>query len=285
MDSNIHITHPIFQEPAMKLFRPLFLLIITFTFSQTPYAGQDNNDVFYDIQKKGVIEVGVSILPPWVMRGKDGGLVGFEIDIAKQLAKDMGVKVKFKEYQWSKMIPALKKGEIDIIASGLSITPKRALEINYTQPYSSSGYSLVTNLSLTKDFTSIKNLNNKEVYITAVKGTVSADLAKRVFPKAKLDIRKTEEDATSAVVNGSVHAFVSSSPIPEFISLKHPDEVDLPLKKPLLTTKEAFAIRKNNQEMLHYLNSWIVAHQADEWIDSSYKYWFKSLKWQSQVAK
>lgn len=269
----------------MKFIRSLFLLVFTFAFSQNLFASSDNKDIFYDILKKGEIQVGVSVLPPWVMKDKKGEFIGFEIDIAKQLAKDMGVKVKFKEYQWSKMIPALKKGEIDIIASGLSITPKRALEINYSQHYSSSGYSLVTNLELTKDFTSIKNLNDKKVYITAVKGTVSADLAKRVFPDAKLDLRETEEDATSAVVNGTVHAFVSSSPIPEFISLKHPNEVDLPLKNPLLTTKEAFAIKKNNQEMLNFLNAWIIAHEADEWIESSHKYWFNSLKWQRQVTE
>ncbi|MBE9559186.1 MAG: transporter substrate-binding domain-containing protein [Proteobacteria bacterium] len=269
----------------MKFFRALLLLIITISFSQTLLAGSDNKDIFYSIQKKGEILVGVSVLPPWVMKNKKGKLIGFEIDIANQLAKDLGVKIKFKEYQWSKMIPALKKGEIDIIASGLSITPKRALEINYSIPYSSSGYSLVTNLSLTKDFTSIKNLNDKKIFIAAVKGTVSADLAKRVFPNAKIDLRKTEQDATSAVVNGTVHAFISSSPIPEFISLKHPDQVDLPLKDPLLTTKEAFAINKNNQEMLNYLNAWITAHDADEWIESSHKYWFSSLKWQHQVAK
>ena len=57
------------------------------------------------------------------------------------------------------------------------------------------------------------------------------------------------------------------------------------LKKPLLTTKEAFAVKKNNQEMLNFLNAWIVAHEADNWIDSSHQYWFNSLKWQSQVAK
>lgn len=269
----------------MKHLRSLLLLIITFAFSHTLYANSADNDIFYSIQKKGEIKVAVSILPPWVMRDKKGELIGFEIDIAKQLAKDMGVKVKFKEYQWSKMIPALKKGEVDIIASGLSITPKRALEINYSAPYSSSGYSLVTCLALTKDFTSIKDLNNKKVYIAAVKGTVSSDLAKRIFPNAKIELRETEEDATSAVVNGTVHAFVSSSPIPEFISLKYPDKVDLPLKDPLLTTKEAFAIKKNNQEMLNFLNSWITAHVADDWIESSHQYWFNSLKWQRQVAK
>ena len=273
----------------MKIFSKSLLLVITLfvgsIFSAQLYASESKNGVLNSIQKKAEITIGVSILPPWVMKNKQGELIGFEIDIANQLARDMGVKVKFKQYQWNEMIPALNKGEVDIIASGLSITPKRALQVNFSNPYSSSGYSLVSNLSLTKDFTSIKDLNNEKIFITAVKGTVSADLATKVFPKAKLDLRKTAKEATSAVVNGTVHAFISSSPVPEFVSLKHPDSVDLPLKKPLLTTKEAFAVRNNNQEMLNFLNAWIIAHKADGWIDSSHKYWFKSLKWQPQVAE
>ena len=102
---------------------------------------------------------------------------------------------------------------------------------------------------------------------------------------ANIDLRKTSTDATSAVVNGAVHAFVASSPTPEFIALKHANKVDLPLKKPLLTTKEAFAIKKNNQEMLNFLNAWITAHQADEWISSSHQYWFNNLEWQNRVTK
>lgn len=269
----------------MTFFRTLFLIIATFTLSQNLYAGSSDKGLLHDIQKKGEIVVGVSILPPWVMKDKKGELIGFEIDIAKQLATDMGVKVKFKQYQWSKMIPALRKGEVDIIASGLSITPKRALKISFSTPYSTSGYSLVSCLSLTEGFTNIKDLNSKDVRIAAVKGMVSADLVKRVFPNARLILKNTKKEAADAVVNGRVHAFVSSSPVPEFIALNHPDQVDLPLKNPLLSTKEAFAIRKNNQEMLNFLNAWVVAHDADEWIDSSHEYWFNTLKWQRQVAK
>ena len=267
----------------MKIFRSLLFALIGLALALPASAG--TGSLLHNIQKKGEITVGVSILAPWVMENKEGKLIGFEIDIANQLAKDLGVKVKFKRYQWNEMIPALKKGEIDIIASGLSITPKRALDINFSNPYSSSGYSLVSNLSLTRDFTSIKDLNSDKVYIAAVEGTVSADLVEKVFPQAKIDLRKDAKDATSAVVNGTVHAFVSSSPVPEFISLKHPNEVDLPLKKPLLSTREAFAVRRGNQEMLNYLNAWIEAHEADEWIDSSHNYWFKTLKWQRQLAE
>ncbi len=264
----------------MKFLKALFLLVLSLAFSNIATAASSMLD---NIQKSGEIKVGVSIMPPWVMLSKEGKLIGFEIDIAKQLAKDIGVKAVFKQYQWKQMIPALKKGEIDIIASGLSITPQRALKINYSIPYASSGYSLVTNLSLTKDFRSIKDLNNEKVYITAVKGTVSANLAGKVFPKAKLDIRKTEKDASAAVINGMVHAFVAPSPIPQFISLKHSDAVDLPLKNPLLTTKEAFAVNKGDQDILNFLNAWIIAHEADDWIESVHEYWFNSLKWQRQV--
>ena len=266
----------------MKFFRQFLFLVTTLFFSQQIYAGS-GNDILTNIQKKKEITVGVAILTPWVMKNKEGKLIGFEIDVANQLARDLGIKAKFKQYQWNKLIPALKKGEIDIIASGLSITPGRALKIDFSNPYSSSGYSLVSNLEMTKDFTSIRDLNDEKIYITAVKGTVSAGLAQKVFPLAKLDLRKNAKDATSAVVNGSVHAFISSSPVPEFVSLKNPDKVDLPLKKPLLTTKEAFAIKKGNQGMLNFLNAWIVAHQADEWIESSHNYWFNSLKWQRQM--
>jgi len=265
----------------MKFFKILFLLILSLTFSNATTA---SGNLLDSIQKAGEIRVGVSIMPPWVMADKNGKLIGFEIDIANQLAKDIGVKAVFKQYQWKQMIPALQKGEIDIIASGLSITPQRALKINYSMPYASSGYSLVTNLNLTKDFNSIKDLNNEKVYITAVKGTVSASLASKVFPKAKLDIRKTERDASAAVINGMVHAFIAPSPIPEFISLKHSDAVDLPLKNPLLTTKEAFAVDKGDQDILNFLNAWIIAHEADEWIESVHEYWFNSLKWQRQVV-
>jgi len=269
----------------MTFFRSLFFLIFTFALSQNLYAATNTKGLLHDIQKNGEIVVGISILQPWVMKNKKGEYVGFEIDIAKQLATDMGVKIKFKEYPWKKMIPALRKGEIDIIASGLSITPHRALKIDFSNPYSSSGYSLASCLSLTKGFNNIKEMNDEHVYIAAVEGTVSAGLVKRIFPEAILSLQKTRKEASAAVISCKVHAFIAPSPIPDFIALKHPKIVDLPLKKPLLSTKEAFAIRKNNQPMLNFLNAWITAHSADNWIESSHKYWFESLNWQPKNAK
>jgi len=263
-----------------RLLLPFLLLL---GMSSTSHSA--SQDVFDQIIKRGELRVGISIMAPWVMKDKNGKYIGFEIDIAKQLASDMGVKPVFKQYDWNKLIPALVNKEIDVIASGISITPKRGLTIRFSNPYSSSGYNLVSNLKLTKDFTSIKDLNDSKVYIGVVKGTVSESLVPKVFPRAKLDTFKDNQEATDAVVNGTVHAFVASAPTPRFVALNHPDDVDLPLEKPLLVTKEAFAINKYNPEMLAYLNSWIIAHEADAWIRSAHSYWFKSLKWRRKIAK
>jgi len=270
----------------MKLLSRLFLpLLLILGLANTSVAAAESKEVFDQIIKKGEIRVGISIMAPWVMKDKNGKYVGFEIDIAKQLASDMGVKPVFKHYQWDQLIPALVNREIDIIASGLSITPKRGLKIRFSNPYASSGYNLVSNLKLTRDFTSIKDLNDSKVYIGAVRGTVSESLVPKVFPRAKFDTFKDNKEATDAVVNGTVHAFVASAPIPRFVALNNPDEVDLPLEKPLLVTKEAFAINTHNPEMLAYLNSWITAHEADAWIKSAHSYWFKSLQWRRKVGR
>ena len=80
----------------MKFFsRLLASLLFMLAVTSTPHAA--STDVFDQIIKKGEIRVGISIMAPWVMKDRDGKYVGFEIDVAKQLASDMGVKPVFKE--------------------------------------------------------------------------------------------------------------------------------------------------------------------------------------------
>ena len=120
-------------EIYMKFFARL-LLPLLFLLGITGHSYAAPKDVFDRIIDKGEIRVGISIMAPWVMKDKDGKYVGFEIDVAKQLASDMGVKPVFKEFEWNKLIPALVNREIDIIASGISITPKRGLIIRFRNP-------------------------------------------------------------------------------------------------------------------------------------------------------
>ena len=98
------------------------------------FPGLADADVLDDILDRGTIRVGVAEFVPWTIRTKSGELIGFEIDVAKKIASDMGVKPEFTVYEWEKIIPALQRGEIDVIAGGMAITPSRALQVNFSRP-------------------------------------------------------------------------------------------------------------------------------------------------------
>jgi len=263
------------------------LSIVQAEVASTSRTGASHSNLPGTLQKvleKGTLRVGVSLFTPWTLKNKDGQLVGFEIDVAKQLAKDLGVQPEFHVFDWENIVPALLKREIDIIAAGMVITPQRALKVNFSQPYDSSGIGLVTNTSLTKTFQGPQDLNRSEVVLTAVTGTVAEGLARRVFPKATIKTFASSQEAIQAVISGKVHGYVEHAPITTFVALDNPKTVDEPLSKPLLETKAGFAVLKGDPDFINFLNAWIISHNADVWLTSAHKYWFGSLDWRADTG-
>ncbi len=264
----------------MKQLKQFFLLamfVLLAIFVCVSHAG-----TFDQVLKTGTLNIGVSLFEPWVIINKDGELDGFEIQIAKQLAKDMGIKVEFKVVEWENLVETLEAKEIDIIIAGMAITPERALRINFSNPYASSGISMAACIAQTKNMDSLDELNDPKVSIGAVSNTVSEQLAGQVFSKAKIKSFSNSEDAINAVIEGEIHVLVASSPIPQFLAKKHPDKVDVPLSKPLLSYRTGMAVNRGEQEFLNYLNAWITARDAEGWLPAKHKYWFESLEWKKE---
>jgi polar amino acid transport system substrate-binding protein len=261
-----------------------FLLVMGMS-SGRAESGHESAEALQHIQTEGELRVGVSLFTPWTMTNAQGELVGFEIDVAKQLAKDIGVKPIFTVLDWKELLPALLQQRIDIIIAGMVITPERALKVNFSIPYASSGIGLATNLQLTKDFTGIKDLNRPSVKVTCVAETVSAELAQRLLPNATFQIVKTSQEAIRALTAGEVHAYIASDPLPTYLALEHPEKVDTPLSKPLIATRAAFAVNKGQADFINFLNAWITAKEADTWLTSAQAYWFESLEWRPDVVK
>jgi polar amino acid transport system substrate-binding protein len=269
----------LFKTHRLPVWIIFFLFFFVGSIQSVSAVESVSHSSFNKIRERGILRVGVSPFTPWVFKGKAGKLVGFEIDVAKKLSKDMGVTPKFISYDWEKLIPALNEGKIDIIIAGMAITPPRALKVNFSLPYATSGISLATNIKRTKHIKSVEELNNKTIKIGVISATVSEGLAKRIFNKAMVVAFKKSNKAEEAIVNGKIHAYLEAKPIPRFIALDHPSKVDVPLSEPLLATKAGFAINKGDADFLNFLNSWIVAREADTWLPSTHDYWFKSLQW------
>ena len=236
-------------------------------------------DVLDDILDRGTIRVGVAEFVPWTMRNKSGDLIGFEVDVAKQIATDMGVEAELKVYDWDAIIPALDKGEIDVIAGGMAITPERALKVNFSRPLAISGVGLATNTNKTQNMKTLDDLNNMGVTITTVADTMAASVGRTLFDRANIKVFATKEPAEKAVIEGSAHAYLAGVPEVQFLVLRNPAKLDLPINEPLVASSEALAVKKGEQQLLNFLDAWVTARQTDSWLATSRDYWFGTLDW------
>ena len=233
---------------------------------------------------KNKLRIGFSTFVPWAMKDKKGGYTGFEIEVAKQLAEDMGVEAVFIPTKWSGIIPALLTGKFDIIIGGMGITPGRNLKVNFSDPYEFSGMSIVANSKLATGSADLKAFNTSDITIVARIGTTAATAAKKYLPKAKIRLFDDEGQALQEVLNGRASAMVSSQPFPEFQTLKYSGKLFLPLAGKTFTQEPiGFAIRKGDGDFLNFLNNWIRVKNADGWLQGRYDYWFTTQDWKSQV--
>ncbi len=252
--------------------RTLSLLILFFS----SLAGAD---VLDDVLDRGTIRIGVSEFAPWTIKTKSGDLIGFEIDVARKLANDMGVKPEFKVFIWEEIIPALQRGEIDVIAGGMAITPGRALQVNFSRPLAKAGVGLATNTEMTKHIKTLAELNNPGIVITTVADTLAQSVSMTLFDQAEIKVFPTQKLAEAELIEGRAHAYLAVMVEARFLALKYSDSIDMPIEEPLLASTEALAVKKGEQELLNFLNAWVTARQTDMWIPTSHDYWFNTLDW------
>lgn len=230
------------------------------------------------------LRVGFSTFVPWAMKDKKGGYTGFEIEVARQLAADMGVDVEFVPTKWSGIIPALLTGKFDMIIGGMGITPARNLQVNFSNPYEFSGMSLLANRKLAGDRQGLDAFNDPQLTIVARIGTTAAAAAKKFLPQAQIRLFDDEGQALQEILNNRAAAMVSSQPFPEFQALKYADKTFLPLKGKTFTQEPiGFALRKGDIDFLNYLNNWILVNNANGWLQERYAYWFTTQDWKNQI--
>jgi len=236
------------------------------------------------IIKRGTLKVGLSTFVPWAMLDKKGDLIGFEVEVAKQLALDMGVEIEFIQTKWSGIIPALLTGKFDIIIGGMSVTPERNISVNFTDAYEYSGQSIVANRERTGGLTGLGKFNDSEIILAARTGSTSVVAIEHFLPDAELRLFDDEPQGIQELLNGRVDAWVSSFPFPQLQAEKYPDQLYIPIEPEIFQEEPiAFAVRKGEHDFMNFLNNWISLKWADGFLDERYRYWFMSEAWMDQV--
>ncbi|WP_300673114.1 transporter substrate-binding domain-containing protein [Desulfoluna sp.] len=264
----------------MKRWLTCWVMVLVLACSGQLWAQES---VIESIQKKGVIRVGMSTFVPWAMRDKTGELIGFEIDVARELAKDMGVKAEFVPTNWSGIIPALLTGKFDVIIGGMGITPTRNLKVNFSEPYDFTGMSIVAHRKKADGLATVDDFNTKSVTIAVRLGTTAEMAAKRHMPNATFKLFENESQALQELYLGRVHAVVASAPLPRFQALKYPNKLVAPLGESFTREPIGLAVRKGDHDALNYFNNWIRVKQADGFLAKTKRYWFETRGWAGQV--
>ncbi len=121
---------------------------------------------------------------PFEMKDKKGRIIGYDVDMAKKMAKEMGVKLKLLPTAWDGIIAALVTNKCDIIMSGMTITQQRNLKINFADPYVVVGQTIMMRKDLVGKIKSAKDLDKPE-YTVVTKLGVTGEVATRKFFKKK----------------------------------------------------------------------------------------------------
>lgn len=248
-----------------------------------PKAVRPINDTLTEIRRKNRLDVGISTFVPWAMHDKNGELIGYEVEVAKKLADDLGVELKFHPVGFSEIIPDLVNNRFDIIVTGIYPTPQRALFVNFSEPYADSKIEFVASREKMKRADDRDDFNKSDVTVGVVKGTVYGDYVKDNFPNARLQEFDQEDEMFQAVSDGTVAAGVASTPGPEFAMKLYKDKLYRPFGNPLGRLGESFAIRRGDTDFLNYLNTWIRYYEQNGWLKQERRKWFDNDDWLSRL--
>jgi polar amino acid transport system substrate-binding protein len=252
--------------------------------AQSTTQGLSSESVIETIKEDGVIRIGLSLFVPWSMRDKNGDLIGFELDVGRQLAEDMGVEVEFVPTAWDGIIPALVSGNFDVIISGMSVTPQRNLTVNFSDPYAFSGLAILANKSMTEGMT-LEDLNSPDVTFAARRGATPAVVIAERFPEAELLLFDEDGASTQEVLNGNAHATMASQPTPNREAGRNPETLMVMASELFDPRGEGFAFRKGDPDAANFFNNWIAQQWRSGWLEERHNYWFATEEWADMVSQ
>ena len=267
----------------MKKFFAVLMLAAALILPGLAQAKDAQTSMIDDVVKRGVLRVGFSSFVPWAMQDKTGKYVGFEVDVATRLAKDLGLEVELVPTRWSGIIPALLTGKFDVIICSLSVTPERALKVNFSIPYDYAGIEAVAHRKAAAGKTKLEDFNTPETVVALRTGSTPVPVAKKVLPNATFRLFDDEAPAVQDVLSGRADVMFSSAPLPAFEVLRNPDKLYQPSTDAFYRQPVGMVIRKGDPDSLNVLDNWIRTVEAEGWLPERRHFWFKTTDWEAQL--
>lgn len=256
-----------------------FIVLVVVAGMSLSCSSNQKQDALNKVQKAKTLVIGTSAdYPPYEFHSlKDGKdlIVGFDIAIAQEIAKDLGVELEIKDMQFDGLLAALQAGTIDIVISGMTPTEERKKSVDFSKTYYYAVHGVIVRAEDKDKYQTVDALKNAR--LSAQKGTIQVGIAKTQI----LGLSKEEADKPSDKVkelgtiknlildlkNKKVDAIVAELPVATAYVNNNPD---LALAAPTFTDDEggsAVAVKKGNPLLLEAINKTLDRLMAEKKID------------------
>jgi polar amino acid transport system substrate-binding protein len=274
----------------MRLLRSLLLgllalsLVACESFPRQAAAGPVASPRLAQILARGELRVGLSgNQPPLNMRNKRGEVIGLEVDLMDALTQAMGLAARYETMPFAELLPALEKGEVDLVISGMTITPERNARVAFAGPYFISGKSVLTKSETIARVDKATELDDPNRTYAALAGSNSEQFVREVLPKAKLVATRDYDSAVQMVIDGKVEAMIADFPICTLSVLRHPEAGLTTLMTPFTIEPLGIALPADDSLLVNLVTNYLNTLEGTGLLARFKAKWFSDGSWVSEL--
>jgi ABC-type amino acid transport substrate-binding protein len=247
------------KEPLMRCLSLLLALVLV----GVPQLGcKDDGGTSAEGGKKVIVVGTEPTFPPFEYVDSGGEVAGFDVDLVKAIGAKAGFEVQVQRLGFDALIPALQAGQIDIAASGMSITDERKQSVAFSDPYIDAGLVL----AVRQDEQAIKGTADLQGKTVAVQrgstGAEAADKLKEEGKVAKVTYFATVPLAMMELMQGGADAVINDKPVSEIFVARQPGKLRL-LEEPIKSDSYGLAMRKGNDQLVQQVNKALAELKAE----------------------
>jgi len=217
--------------------------------------------------------------PPFNMVNREGIPMGFDVDLAMALAGAMKVKPEIKRMPFGDLMEALENDEVDMVISGMAITPERAESASFVGPYMMSGKSILTKNSVLAKVSEADQFNRSDLKLAALKNSTSASYVSTVAPEATLVEVTNYDEGIKLINDGKVDGMVADMPICVLTVLRYPEAGFVTLDKPLTIEPVGIAVKAGDPAFHNLVDNYLEAYGKVGILAKIRAKWFENNQW------
>ncbi len=202
-----------------------------------------------------------------------GNWIGFDVDFAKLMAEELGVKLEIVPTRWSGILASLVSNKFDFIISAMTITPRRAIMVNFSIPYFTVGQEILYSKDIFSTPPTISELIAKKDLKVAVQiGTTGDDAAKSFFENVKVLEFASMDEAAMQVALKKADIAVADSTYVDYAINKYSQLASIDQR--LTNENYGVAMKQGEPDLLNWVNTFITYIKANGTWQKLYDKWF-----------